>query len=44
MLQDRWKGGGGHESASEAVRTGQIRSFRIAKLDLAAKKIELELT
>ena len=28
---------------TEAVRSGQIRSFRIAKLDPATKKIELEL-
>jgi len=45
MLKAHWKGGtstGG--SKPEAVRAGQIRSFRIAKLDSAAKKIELELT
>jgi small subunit ribosomal protein S1 len=43
MLQARWKGGA--ESAGsrpEAVREGQIRSFRIAKLDPVAKRIELE--
>ena len=28
---------------SEAVHAGQIRSFRIVKLDPDAKKIELEL-
>jgi small subunit ribosomal protein S1 len=45
MLTARWKGGvGGSESKTEAVRPGQIRSFRIAKLDPVAKKIELELT
>ena len=44
MLKARWKGGAaGGESKPEAVRAGQIRSFRIAKLDPAAKKIELEL-
>ncbi|MGB7587045.1 MAG: 30S ribosomal protein S1 [Terriglobales bacterium] len=44
MLQARWKGGSGErESKPEAVRAGQIRSFRIAKMDLAGKKIELEL-
>ncbi len=44
MLTARWKGnapGGG--AKREAVQTGQIRSFRIAKLDPSAKKIELEL-
>jgi hypothetical protein len=44
MLQARWKGatsGGG--AKPEPVRTGQIRNFRIKKLDPAAKKIELEL-
>jgi small subunit ribosomal protein S1 len=44
MLQARWKGGaasGG--SKPEPVRAGQVRSFRIAKLDAAAKTIELEL-
>jgi len=44
MLNARWKGGapaGG--SQPEAVRAGQIRSFRIIKLDSAAKTIELEL-
>jgi len=44
MLQARWKGatsGGG--AKTEPVRTGQIRNFRIKKLDPAAKKIELEL-
>jgi small subunit ribosomal protein S1 len=45
MLKAQWKGGvGAGESKPEAVRGGQIRSFRIAKLDPAAKKIELELT
>jgi small subunit ribosomal protein S1 len=44
MLQARWKGGtaaGGTEP--DPVRAGQIRKFKIAKLDPAAKKIELEL-
>jgi small subunit ribosomal protein S1 len=44
MLQNRWKGGqsvGG--SKPEALQPGQVRSFRIQKLDREAKKIELEL-
>jgi small subunit ribosomal protein S1 len=44
MLQARWKSGPpAGESKTESARTGQIRKFRIAKLDPAAKKIELEL-
>jgi small subunit ribosomal protein S1 len=45
MLEAKWKGGG--ESATEAKperpRAGQVRSFKISKLDAAAKKIEVEL-
>ena len=44
MLNAKWKGGAASSEAKpEAVRAGQIRSFRIVKLDAAAKKIELEL-
>jgi small subunit ribosomal protein S1 len=50
MLSSKWKGagtGGGAapESApkTEQLKAGQIRSFRIAKLDTEKKKIELEL-
>jgi small subunit ribosomal protein S1 len=44
MLKAHWKGGASAGvSKPEAVRAGQIRSFRIAKLDPAAKKIELGL-
>jgi small subunit ribosomal protein S1 len=44
MLRKRWKGGTvAGESKPEAVGAGQVRSFRITKLDPAAKKIELEL-
>lgn len=45
MLQARWKSGAAAAGTAqpEAVRAGQIRKFRIAKLDAAAKKIELEL-
>ncbi|MBZ5550785.1 MAG: 30S ribosomal protein S1 [Acidobacteriia bacterium] len=42
MLQARWKGGSG-ETKPEPVRAGQIRQFRITQLDVAGKKIELEL-
>ncbi|MGA2003429.1 MAG: S1 RNA-binding domain-containing protein [Terriglobales bacterium] len=44
MLQARWKSGApATEAKPEGLRAGQIRTFRIAKLDPAAKKIELEL-
>jgi small subunit ribosomal protein S1 len=44
MLQARWKSGApADEAQPEATRTGQIRKFRIARLDPATKKIELEL-
>jgi small subunit ribosomal protein S1 len=48
MLQARWKGrapasGASASAESEEVREGQIRSFRIARLDPAQKKIEVEL-
>jgi small subunit ribosomal protein S1 len=43
QLQARWKGGAGGSGKGEGVRSGQIRSFRISRLDAATKKIELEL-
>jgi small subunit ribosomal protein S1 len=44
MLQARWKGGAVAESAKpQELLGGQVRSFRIQRLDTAAKKIELEL-
>jgi small subunit ribosomal protein S1 len=44
MLQARWKGVALAESSEpQEVRAGQVRSFRITKLDRAAKKIEVEL-
>jgi small subunit ribosomal protein S1 len=44
MLQARWKGAAPATAAKhEGLKAGQIRSFRIAKLDAGAKKIELEL-
>jgi small subunit ribosomal protein S1 len=44
MLQARWKSGApAAEAKPEAMRAGQICKFRIAKLDPATKKIELEL-
>jgi small subunit ribosomal protein S1 len=44
MLQSRWKSGASPIAAKpDASSAGQIRSFRISKLDPASKKIELEL-
>ncbi|HZS29042.1 MAG TPA: S1 RNA-binding domain-containing protein, partial [Candidatus Angelobacter sp.] len=44
MLQARWKSGGASsETKTQSAQAGQIRSFRISKLDPEAKKIELEL-
>jgi small subunit ribosomal protein S1 len=54
MLASKWKGAGAGSGSgasaasdgtpkSEQVRTGQVRSFRILKLDVEKKKIELEL-
>jgi small subunit ribosomal protein S1 len=43
MLQARWKTGSGGPATAEPEKAGQVRSFRIVKLDPAAKKIEVEL-
>jgi small subunit ribosomal protein S1 len=46
MLAAKWKGaaaGRGLPAKREPARAGQIRSFRVVKLDANAKKIELEL-
>ncbi|MGA8150306.1 MAG: 30S ribosomal protein S1 [Terriglobales bacterium] len=43
MLQARWKGSAAPGPVKpEEIRAGQVRSFRITKLDPATKKIELE--
>ncbi|MBZ5684691.1 MAG: S1 RNA-binding domain-containing protein [Acidobacteriia bacterium] len=43
MLQARWKTGAGAPVKAEPARAGQVRSFRIVKLDRATKKMEVEL-
>ena len=46
MLSAKWKGGSGsgpRAGKREPARAGQIRSFRIVKLDAGAKKIEIEM-
>ena len=45
MLQARWKSGPpASEAAPDSLRAGQVREFRIAKLDAEKKKIDLELS
>ena len=44
LLSARWKGNAPEAAAQpEALSAGQIRSFRIVKLDAGTKKIEVEL-
>jgi len=43
MLQARWKGATAAATAPEPLRTGQIRSFRITKIDVDHKTIEVAL-
>jgi len=50
MLASKWKGSGAESGApadaaprNEQLKTGQIRSFKIAKIDAGKKKIELDL-
>jgi small subunit ribosomal protein S1 len=45
MLSAKWKQGGGAASGAAPTETkaGQIRNFRIVRLDAAKKKIELEI-
>jgi small subunit ribosomal protein S1 len=45
MLAQKWKSGAGGSSAGggDAVRAGQVRSFKITAIDVAGKKIEIEL-
>ena len=42
MLNAKWKSGA--TPAAATIAAGQIRSFRIAKIDAAGKKIEIETT
>jgi len=45
MLQAKWRGGAGGSGSGgrESARSGQVRSFRITRLDAGTKKIELEM-
>jgi len=45
MLKAKWKGGpAAPKAAPEQVRPGQVRAFRIAKIDAATKTVQLALT
>jgi small subunit ribosomal protein S1 len=43
MLKERWQNGPVSVAKTDEVRAGQIRSFKITKLDLDAKTIEVQL-
>ena len=43
LLAARWKKGGPAGEGKETARAGEVRSFRIARLDSAKRLIELEL-
>ena len=43
MLQARWKGATAAPAAAEPLRVGQVRSFRITKIDADHKTIEVAL-
>lgn len=43
MLAARWKAGSSGSGSEDAVRPGQVRSFKIANLDAGKRLIELEL-
>jgi len=43
MLQARWKGQTAAKAAAEPVRVGQIRSFRITKIDREGERVEVAL-
>ncbi|MEQ1886173.1 MAG: S1 RNA-binding domain-containing protein [Bryobacteraceae bacterium] len=43
MLATKWKSGGGSAAAPEALRGGQVRSFKITGLDAGQKRVEVEL-
>ncbi len=43
MLASKWKSGGGESTASEGLKAGQVRNFKIVSLDAAQKRIDVEL-
>jgi small subunit ribosomal protein S1 len=44
MLASKWKSGGGAETSADALKPGQIRTFKISNVDPSTKRIDLELT
>jgi small subunit ribosomal protein S1 len=44
MLQARWKSGATAEASKpQELKAGQVRSFRITKIEAPTKKVEVEL-
>jgi small subunit ribosomal protein S1 len=43
MLSARWREGGAGESSKNELRVGQIRQFKITNLDVANKRVDVEL-
>ena len=43
MLSQKWKSGGGAAEAGDAVRAGQIRSFKIVQIDAEKKRVDVQL-
>ena len=43
MLSQKWKSGGGTADTVDAIRAGQVRSFKITQIDAEKKRIDLEL-
>ena len=44
MLSAKWKSGGGEAAAApDTLRTGQVRNFKISKIDTDTKRIEVTL-
>jgi hypothetical protein len=43
MLAAKWKSGSVTQAAASELTPGQVRSFRVVKLDPAAKKIDVEI-
>jgi small subunit ribosomal protein S1 len=41
-LAEKWKTGGSSPAGGDSIRQGQVRTFKIAQIDAAQKKIELE--
>jgi hypothetical protein len=42
-LAQKWKSGPSAPTATDTLKTGQVRSFKITSLDPAQKRIDLEV-